>query len=122
MEAALREAGWDALASLPDFRAVLPDAVARALVEICHDVSVDHQTDEHDRLVLWNVAGRADVRYRFAAWHPGGHPAEHDTAEQSVVPAFETIDLGDYQGMTWELEVEYGDVTTVRYEGGDEDT
>lgn len=117
VEGALRKWGWDAFEALPAFRAVLPDAVARALVETCHEVGVDHATDEHDALVLWNTEGREGVRYRFAAWHPGGHPAEHDTAEWGVVPAFEAIDLGGYREMRWRLEVEYGDAATVRYEG-----
>jgi hypothetical protein len=117
VEAALRETDWDALAALPDFRPVLPDALARALVESCHDVGVDRRTDEHDRLVLWNPADRA-IRYRFAAWHPAGHPAEHDTVRRGTVPAFTDVDLEAYEGMAWELVVEYGDAATVRYDEG----
>ncbi|WP_255198611.1 glycoside hydrolase family 31 protein [Halorarius litoreus] len=104
----------DDLAWLTDFATVLSDAQIRALVETVHGVGADRLVDaDADRLVLWNHDGRDDVTYRFSTWDRGIRHPTHGTSRSGVVPAFETIDLADYESRAWELVVTYGDVSVT---------
>jgi len=113
------EPGSHAVEWLGEYTTVLAESQLRALVETITDAGVTLiDADGHDRVVLWNPDGLSRVTYRFNVWRgEAADVADATHVESGVVPAFAVIDLTDWAGADWTLQLDYGTIHRVRIDG-----